>query len=180
MSKVPDNINAEITPREFENLIKEFLSDLGKDLKSFNASHDVKLLTSDGEYQIDVIVTFEALNVDFTILVECKKHKNKIKRDVVQLLYDKIRTIGANKGIIFSTSGFQKGAELFAKEHSIALIRVIEGRYTYFTKSFGDKMFEIPPWADIPKFVGEFKYKSSINYLEVGYMDPLKEFLFEK
>ncbi len=179
MQLYPEDINAEITPKEFELLVKEYLDNLGKELKSFTSTHDTYLKRTDGEYQIDIFAEFEYLGVDFKILVECKRHKSNIKREVVQLLYDKLRTTGAHKGIIFSTSNFQQGAHIFAEEHGIALIRVIEGRYTYFTKSLDSQQFNPPPWADIPKFVGEFKHGNSITNLQKGYFESLEEFIFD-
>lgn len=174
----PDDINANITPTEFEILVKDYLTELGKDLKSFSANHNTIIEKIDGDYQIDVYAEFDFLGADFKILIECKRHKHKIKREVVQLLYDKIRATGSNKGMIFSTSGFQDGAMKFANEHGIALIRIIEGKYTYVTKGVDSQNFEPPLWVDIPKYVGEFRDNNSITYLQKGYMVSLDEFLF--
>lgn len=175
----PEDINTEITPREFELLVKEYLDNLGKELKTFKTTHNINLKRNDGEYQIDVFAEFEYLGVDFKILVECKRHKSSIKREVVQLLYDKLRTTGAQKGIIFSTSGFQEGAHIFAEEHGIALIRVIEGRYTYYTKSSDSQQYNPPPWIDLSKFVGEFKNGNTTTNLQKGYFESLEKFIFD-
>jgi len=175
----PDDINANISPTEFELLVKQFLEGAGKDLKSFKVDHNIHLLKSDGEYQIDVYAEFEVLGATFKVLVECKRYKNEIKREAVQLLYDKLRATGAQKGMIFSTSGFQSGAFKFAEEHGIALIRVIEGRYTYFTKAGGGQRHDPPPWAAIPKHVGEYIRGGTITCLQKGYFEDLGEFLFE-
>ena len=180
MPKIPEDINAEITPTEFEKLVHEYLTNLGAELKEFKSSHDKKIDRPDGRYQIDVYAEFEALGGTLKVLIECKRYKEKIKREIVQLLFDKIRSIGAHKGMIFATSGFQKGAIQYATEHGIALIRVIEGRFTYVTKSLGSQNFEPPPWADIPKFVGEYKRENSTTYLQTDYLDALEEFLFKK
>ena len=175
----PENINANISPTEFKLLVKEFLEGTGKELKNFNITHDAHLIASDGEYQIDVFAEFEVLGVTIAVLVECKRHKNEIKREVVQLLFDKLRATGAHKGIIFSTSSFQSGAFQFAKEHGIALIRVIEGRYTYITKSESEQSYNLPPWIDIPKYVGEYIHGATITYLQKGSFEDLEEFLFD-
>jgi restriction system protein len=176
----PDNINIKISPTEFELLVKEFLEGTGKELKNFQVVHDAHLDSSNGEYQIDVFAEFEVLGVTFKVLVECKRHKRQIKREVVQLLFDKLRATGSHKGIIFSTSGFQSGAFQFAKEHGIALIRVIEGRYTYFTKSSGEQSYELPPWIDFPKYVGEYIHGATITFLQKGCFEDIKEFIFGK
>ncbi len=94
-------------------------------------------------------------------------------------MYDKLRATGAQKGMLFSTSGFQTGAYKFAEEHGIALIRVIEGRYTYETKSFGKQTYDPPPWVDIPKYVGEYTRGATTTYLQNGYFEDLGEFLFD-
>jgi len=173
----PDNINANISPREFELLVKDYLQEIGSSINTFKVKHDVQIEREDGTYQIDVFAEFELFGSNFKVLIECKKHKNKIKRDVVQLLFDKIRAIGAHKGMIFSTSGFQEGALLFAKKHGIALIRIIEGKYTYFTKSGDLKNFDLPSWVDLPKYVGEFRTDEAICYLQHGHLEPLREFI---
>jgi restriction system protein len=178
MPTLPDNLNASISPTDFELLVKDYLEGAGKDLKDFRASHDIRLCRSDGEYQIDIYAEFEVLGATFKVLVECKRHKSDIKREVVQLLYDKLRATGAHKGIVFSTSRFQSGAYKFAEEHGIALIRVIEGRYTYVTKSSGKQEYELPWWADAPKFVGQYTRGATTTFLQEGYFEDLGEFLF--
>jgi restriction system protein len=179
MRGLPDNINADISPKEFELLVKEYLDGVGKELKNFKAIHNIQLIKSDGEYQIDIYAEFELLGAMFKVLVECKRHKNEIKREIVQLLYDKLRATGTQKGMIFSTSGFQSGAYKFAEEHGIALIRVVEGRFTYHTKSGDEQTYDPPPWADIPKYVGEYFRKATITYLQKGHFEDLEEFLFK-
>ncbi|MDP5139107.1 MAG: restriction endonuclease, partial [Spirosomaceae bacterium] len=163
----------------YEKLIQTYLVETGRDLNKFKVVHDEDLERIDGTYQIDVYAEFEALGGIIKVLIECKRHKAKIKREVVQLLNDKIRSTGANKGMVFATSGFQSGAVKYANTHGIALIKVIEGKYTYYTKSQDSENFQPPPWADIPKFVGEYKNGKSIAYLQPGYLEPLDEFLFE-
>jgi len=46
----PDDINANITPTEFELLVKEYLTEFGKELKSFNAIHNTVIVKFDGDY----------------------------------------------------------------------------------------------------------------------------------
>ncbi|SCY77596.1 restriction endonuclease [Butyrivibrio sp. INlla14] len=74
---------------------------------------------------------------DFKVLCECKQFKNPVKRDVVVLLDGKIRSLGAQKGIICSTSGFQKGAIKYAKEHGIALFQIYDKKCIAVSHSGG-------------------------------------------
>jgi restriction system protein len=179
MASIPDNINANISPTDFELLVKEYLVGAGKELKDFKAMHNVNLLKSDGEYQIDVYAEFELLGASLKVIVECKRHKSDIKREVVQVLYDKLRATGTHKGMLFSTSGFQSGAYLFAEEHGIALIRVIDGKYTYVTKSHNEQTFDPPPWADIPKYVGQYTKGATTTFIQEGCFEVLGTFLFD-
>lgn len=178
MTHIPENPHTDISPTEFEKLIHDYLSNLGEKLGSFKATHNLYIEKVDGNYQIDVYAEFNAIGGMIKVLVECKKYKNSVKRETVQLLFDKLRATGTHKGMIFSSSGFQSGAIKFAEEHGIALIKVFEGKLNYHTKSRTSEAIEIPNWVEIPKFQGEFAYNKFINYLQVGYLDPLKEFIF--
>ena len=58
------------------------------------------------------------MGVRYVTLVECKHYRSPITREKVQILYDKIRAIGANKGVLISTSNFQIGAIKYAKKRA--------------------------------------------------------------
>lgn len=147
-------------------------------MANFKAIHNLNIIKVDGNYQIDIYAEFEAFGGAIKVLVECKRYKYSVKRETVQLLFDKLRATGSHKGMIFSTSGFQSGAIKFAKEHGIALIKVLEGKLNYSTKSRSSVPLEIPDWVEIPKFQGEFTFENEINYLQIGYLDPLAKFIF--
>ncbi|MCG8310621.1 MAG: restriction endonuclease [Cytophagales bacterium] len=132
-----------LSPIQFEKHVYKLLSNLGKDLTNFKAEHRAKLIGLDGEYEIDVVACFEVFGTNFKVLVECKCHHYSIKRDVVQVLNDRIRTIGAQKGIIFSTSNYQKGAIDYASKHGIALIRVSKDELTWKTRNKADDSNDI-------------------------------------
>lgn len=88
------------------------------------------------------------------MLVECKKHKNPIKRELVQALHQKQLSLGANKAILVSTSAFQEGAIKFARAHGIALVKLISGIAMYIQGS-GQRSAPIPyiP-ADVDPYAG--------------------------
>lgn len=147
----PRDLAINLTPKQFEMEIEKFLRDMGAHLSQFQVQRLEKIEGSDGEYEIDVTARFEALGTDFLVLVECKHYKSAVKREVVQVLRDKIQAIGAQKGIIFSTAYFQRGAINYAKAHRIALVQVADGRTSYITKSDGPPP-PLPPW--VPAYVG--------------------------
>jgi hypothetical protein len=112
----------DLTPKNFELLIEAHLRTHEPSMKSMTITHREQHKRPDGSYEIDLTVRFEVLGVEFVVLVECKRYKNPVKRDVPALLYEKVRSIGAHKGIVCATSPFQKGAVLYAQQHGISLI----------------------------------------------------------
>jgi hypothetical protein len=126
---------ADITAAEFEEYVVETLRSVHRELDNVVVTlHDV-LEGVDGSYDMDGTMTFESAGMKFRVLVEAKRHSHPIKRDIVQILHQKIQSTGSHKGVIFSTSPFQRGALEYAKIHGIALVMVTEGRYTYMTRS---------------------------------------------
>jgi hypothetical protein len=69
-----------------------------------------------GDFAFDVTIRFRSFGVDYLTVGECKHHKRKVERSVVNELHSKMEAVRAHKGIVFSTSGFQSGAVTFAKE----------------------------------------------------------------
>ena len=128
-----------MTPTEFEKYCKEILSGYAEreSLQDFTITHDKKVKTDDGTYQIDIYAEFTALGARFKVICECKRYNNPISREKVAVLFDKIRAIGAQKGILLSTAEFQSGAIQYAKKHGIALIQVYDRGCDYLSHSAG-------------------------------------------
>ena len=125
----------EISPQEFEKYVKDWFDGLGFQLINYNSKLNNKVETFDGTYEIDIDITYEALGVEIHVLVECKKYSSNIKREIVQILHQKIQSVGAHKGILCSTSDFQKGALEYAKKHGIACIKLLPGQMIVKTKA---------------------------------------------
>jgi hypothetical protein len=115
-----------INPTEFELRVKRYV-ELSADgrLEEFKTVHRDVVSSADGDYEIDITARFRALEVAFLVLIECKCHSYSIKREVVQVLYAKMESTGAQKGILFSVTPFQKGAIRYAQCHGIALAQLI-------------------------------------------------------
>jgi len=97
-------------------------------------------------------------------LCECKKHANPIKRETVQILHSRMLSVGAQKGIMVSTSSFQSGALEFANAHGIALVQVESGNFSYITNSISRRP-PIPDDAD--DYVGFSE--TEINLTDIHY-----------
>ena len=141
------------SPEEFELTVKSWFDKTGKVLTAYESCHRGKLKGSDGTYEIDVTLRFEEFGSEFTVLCECKHHKNPVKREAVQILYDRLRATGSHKGILVASTSFQSGAIKYAKAHGIALIQITDGRMSYVTKSHA-QTGKPPSWVKFPEYVG--------------------------
>ncbi len=125
----------QLTPSQFERMVVDYLRGLNAGLRSFAVRHQASISGPDGQFNMDAIATFEALGAEFVVLVECKHHRNPIKRELVQVLSDKVRSVSAQKALFFSTACFQKGAIEYALSQKIALIHFTKGGPIYETKA---------------------------------------------
>ena len=186
MALIPrEEHRASISPDEYEREVAALLQALGRDLPGFQVQHQETVSTPDGSYRIDVTARFSQLGADFLILVECKDHARPVERKDVQVLADKLRAAGAQKGMLFSTNGFQKGAIEYARARRIALVRLVEGELTYQTRAMhvpGAPRPKPPPRADVPKYLGVMTSVTPEGGLmqsvvDPGRTEPLSEFV---
>lgn len=126
----------DITPQEFELLVRSWAESVSSELRRLEVTHLKALSGQGGDFTFDVVATFSSIGgAEFVVLIECKKHKKPIKREMVQVLNDKIRSVGAHKGIVVATSPFQDGALRYAKANGIALAQVADGVLMYLQAS---------------------------------------------
>lgn len=152
-------IEASITPKEFETFCMETLKAyaLRENLQDFTITENKIIEVDDGTFQIDVYAEFTALGTKNKVLVECKRHSNPIKRELVAVLYDKVRSIGAQKGILISTTGFQSGATKYAQKHGIALWQICDEYIRQVSASANhpndyDLLFKMLVSKQLPKY----------------------------
>ena len=150
--------SVKITPSEFEQFVVELLNSVDPLLASLEVTLHDRIEGVDGLYDFDATVRFGFAGMRFLVLVEAKRHKNPIKRELVQVLHSKLRSVGAQKAAMIATAPYQRGALDYAKAHGIALATVTEGRFTFETKSFGEgPTMTRQQGADqlgLPEFVG--------------------------
>lgn len=82
---------AKITPAEFEQFVVELLDSVGPLVESLEVTLHDKIQGTDGVYDFDATVRFGLAGMRFLVLVEAKRHKNPIKRELVQVLHDSER-----------------------------------------------------------------------------------------
>lgn len=84
--------------------------------------HNVVLIGRSGApRQIDVVIRHRQDLYEHLIIAECKYWNSNVTRDEVDALSISVREVGAARGVIFSTKGFQSGAITQAKHENIDL-----------------------------------------------------------
>lgn len=173
----------DMSPTDFEKYCVQLLKEQCAGIENCTLKHNKIITTDDGDYQIDGFIEFSVMGVKYKTLVECKHYKSSIQREKVQVLYDKVRATGAQKGILMSISNFQSGAIDYATKHGIALIQIIESGEQYVTRA---KPGTIVAAAHIPHnngcpFIGVLQHGTigltSCSYLSIGNMS-LQSFLY--
>lgn len=85
--------------------------------------HDRKYPGASGhEHQIDVSCEVVLAGCRILILAECKKYAQRVNISDLLEFVGRLRDIGAHKGIMVTTVGYQEGAMRIAEENRVALI----------------------------------------------------------
>ena len=143
-----------VSPMEYEQAVKDMLDSQADEPGSYQ-SRLIRIVDgSDGEYVIEVTAAFSILGFDYMMLVECKRHRRKVDRFDLKVLQQKLKSTGAHKGVVFSTSGFQEDALEFAKAQDIATIQFSERTETNLKgmESSGQQSSALQ--GNFPKYVG--------------------------
>lgn len=146
--------SVEVTPKEYEDQVYQWLlNSEAKDIK-LEITKLEKLHGSGGGYELDCLAIIELFGGAIVkVVIECKRYSRPVEREKVLALQSKMIDIGAHKAIMFSTSGFQKGAIEYSKSRGIALITFIDGSWLYETRSVVEHV-RPPAFLTFPKFAG--------------------------
>src|ERR1044072_8974451 len=122
----------EITAAEFEELgAGGLLGSASAEVNDLGLPVQDRVAGADVVYNFDATVRYQFAGMAFLVVVEAKLHRNPIKREHVQVLHQKVQSVGAHKGVLVATSRFQSGAVEFATAHGIALVTVTESRFVF-------------------------------------------------
>jgi hypothetical protein len=107
-----------------------------------------------GTYDLDATMRFQHFGMRFFVVVEAKRHRNPIKREAVAVLLQKVRSIGANKGMMIATAPYQRGAVEFAVTHGISLATVTKNQPIRKALNLGaSSAIVVDGWSHLPKLV---------------------------
>lgn len=118
MTKISDN---------YELLIKELHEALLRNdgVENIKVLHNVKIKGKSGApHQIDVYWEFKLAGITYKTCIECKYLTNAVKKTHIAAFSTILDDIGNATGIFATSSHFQSGAKLLAKEKGIRLVLV--------------------------------------------------------
>ena len=136
-------IGFDFTPTEYELQVKKYIEAYADDVYKFEAQHQEDVSSVDGDFNIDIAVRFKLMGVDWFIIIECKRHSDPIKRDVIVNLKGKKDSLRADKAMLFSTATFQSGAIEYAHKHRIPICQFYEESIIYFEKDLHKPLLTI-------------------------------------
>jgi hypothetical protein len=105
------------TWQDLQNSVAEILRQCG-----FTVEVEKSVTTVRGKVDIDVFGQEEIEGRRFTTLCECKHWKSAVPQTIIHGFRTVVGDIGANKGYIISTGGFQSGAFSAAELTNIELV----------------------------------------------------------
>lgn len=148
-----------ISAEEYEQLVRAEIDAAARaeDLLGYSSNHLEVITAADGDYTFDVTARFRALGGDHLVLIECKRHKHKVKRELVMVLHSKLLSVGGNKAMLFSTAGFQSGAVEYAQKHGIALVKLDETTIEWVNR--GGSSPQPPAAVEAAPFCGFWLYE---------------------
>ena len=104
---------------------EQFVTDLYKDDGNVKVEHNVTLKgKSNANRQIDVLITRKSKLHSYQTMVECKYWNKKVERNTVDIVYAGMDDLNIEKGVIFTTTGYEKGAIEYAKSKNIDIFLV--------------------------------------------------------
>ncbi|WP_444911077.1 restriction endonuclease [Microbulbifer sp. PAAF003] len=93
--------------------------------KNLRVEHDVKLTGKSGaKHQIDVFWEFKIADNIYRTCIECKNYSSAVKKSHIASFAAVLDDIGNTNGVIATTSSYQSGAKLLAKQRNIRLVLV--------------------------------------------------------
>jgi hypothetical protein len=134
---MPERPPANLTSAEFEVWVATLFRSNAGPLPGVTVSLHDRVNCPDGSYEFDATIRYQVMGLDFLVIVEAKQHVNPIKRELVQVLHQKVQSVGAQKGVMVATARYQSGALEFAAIHGIALVTVMDGQLAFGTRNGG-------------------------------------------
>lgn len=116
--------------RDLQNLVGQLFEELGCEVQ---IGHKAKLLRG-GTKEIDVHVVDRDMAPPSTYLCECKHWKRDVEQEVIHAFRTVMEELGAHRGFIIASSGFQSGAEASVRNTNTDLLSFDELQMVFFDR----------------------------------------------
>lgn len=103
--------------QEYQEAVAEAFRQLG-----YTAETDQRVDGARGSHDVDVLVTHQRHGIAVTWVVECKLWKSRVNKSHIITLQGIVTDVGADRGFLFSESGFQSGGEKMAGVSNVTLV----------------------------------------------------------
>lgn len=147
---------------------------------TWEVTYDIKIKgESESKRQIDILLSQKTTNKK--IIIDCKNYNSKISIKDVESVIGMMGDLKAEKGIMVSLKGFQKGAKNRAKKFEGMKLILLSLRDLFPYRFYNDTDYVIPcPNCDGTKDIWTGKKTHSeiyINSSDVVYMNDTEEFI---
>jgi len=124
--------------QEYQEDVAVYFRSLG-----LSAETDATILGARTKHDIDVLVTFEHVGFEIKWLVECKHWKSRVSKLHVMAFREIVADVGADRGILLSESGCQRGAHEAAALTNIQLSSIAELKESTAAKISSVRLVEL-------------------------------------
>lgn len=171
-----EEIITKMTPQQIKSYFLHILNELGNENPDLNIQVNKTIKNKYGSFKVAAYITSHSNNQAIKTVISCKRFKNKISRTDIQLFNNIMEKTNSKKGIFISTTSYAKSAMIYARNHNIALLQIVDG-YISSIDCYGKP---VSLYNDIPDFVSviyDLKHYCPIDFIDAYNMTPLNNFI---
>jgi len=127
----------ELTPEYFEILVVRELRKVGFEVSELRVHRRAMLPEPERGYLLELKGRVSRAGWQRRALIACRRQDAPIGRAQVESLRDHLEEAGVDAGILFGTADFEPDALAAARDSSLALLRVTDGRTAFDTSGWG-------------------------------------------
>src|SRR6266516_912462 len=127
----------ELTPEYFEILVVRELRKVGFEVSELRVHRRAMLPEPERGYLLELKGRVSRAGWQRRVLIACRRQDAPIGRAQVESLWDHLKEAGVDAGILFGTADFEPDALAAARDSSVALLRVTDGRTAFDTSGWG-------------------------------------------
>ena len=127
----------ELTPESFEILVVRELRKVGLEVSELHIHRRSTLPEPERGYLLELKGVVSRPPWQRRALIACRRQQTALGRAEVESLKDHVKEAGAEVGVLFGSASFNPDALQAARENSLAVLRVTDGRTAFDTSGWG-------------------------------------------